>query len=171
MPAEVVGWLIKPKLLHKYFTKAVQFSCPISGVGRVKQFGMCGLNTESELTGDESRRSSWASGDAHIHLFLPRSAVLLRSVHFSSYNLLSFFSFYREVCTAKRAWNIYICISPFLHLRYINMSGFLFRSCAASSTALGDLDTRTFHINNRKIMYRAEIWISYRKHNPIPLLQ
>lgn len=61
--------LIKPKLLHKYFTKAVQFSCPISGVGRVKQFGMCGLNTESELTGDESRRSSRVLGDVHIHLF------------------------------------------------------------------------------------------------------
>lgn len=105
--------LIKAKLLHKYFTKADQFSCPISGVGRVKQFGMCGLNTESELTGDESRRSSWALGDAHIHLFYRDSGCAVRAFQVL-YNLLSFFSFYRKACTAKRVWNIYICISAFL---------------------------------------------------------
>lgn len=40
----------------------VQFSCPISGLGRVKQFGMCGLNTESELTGNDSHRSRSTMG-------------------------------------------------------------------------------------------------------------
>ena len=81
----------------------VQFSCPISGVGGVKQFGMCVLNTESELREDESHRNSWAEGDAHIHLLyhgalvpLVRASISLPTIHF-----LSSFPSYHKVCTAN----------------------------------------------------------------------
>lgn len=42
-------YLIELKLLNKYYSMDLQFSCPISELGRIKQFRMCALNTKSLL--------------------------------------------------------------------------------------------------------------------------
>jgi hypothetical protein len=139
----------------------VQFSCPISGVGGVKQFGMCVLNTESELTGDESHRNSWAPGDAHIHLlyhgaFVPvvvvRAAVSPPTIHFPSFHS------YHKVCTAD-VHEIFIFAFHYSHLqrRYGNeISDICIPGCLPemTSTNVEFRPSSRSHVLNFKLQIR-----------------
>lgn len=84
----------------------LQFSCPISEVGRIKQFRMCGLNTKSQLYYWMIRIESYLClHNSLYHIPLPQklfTSHIAGTRHFIALEFFRVMTYPRGACIVKR---------------------------------------------------------------------